>query len=170
MLQLGKAASFNWSDLTDAERAAWNTYGNTHLETQWTGTPKRLSGHSWHVRIFVRLTLLGLSPLDSPPVGQATRTPVITFAGYEGGELEIDWAWTPSGPTGGDYIEFYLAGPTSAGRTRTLHDAARFSSWLLSSAVHFWTLSLASGRYTVFARTVTTEGLVGPWVRADFTA
>lgn len=166
MLQLGKAASFAWSDLTDDQRAAWNLFGNTHQESDWTGTSKRLSGHSWYVRIYVRMSIESHTPRSDPPDTFVTRR-ITTFDLYPDAEIiYLNWYYAPGGGAGTDRLEVYRAGPSSAGRTLTMHDAARLFSIPLSGSPYD-TYPPASGKYTYFVRIINTQGMAGPWASAS---
>jgi len=167
MLLLGKAASFNWSELTDRERIAWNLYGNQHQETQWTGLPKRLSGHSWYVRIYVRMQLLGISLPYSVPAFPITWDAFITLIDVSPGQVDVLWDIATNEPPLDYKTEVYLAGPASAGRTLTIHDALRIGFEDASTSDYLFA-SGPVGHYRAFARSVSQEGLVGTWSSAPF--
>lgn len=56
-----------WRTLTATVRDLWNQYATDHLCTDWTGSPKRLSGFNWFVRLNCVLLDSGNSPVTLPP-------------------------------------------------------------------------------------------------------
>lgn len=168
MLLLGKAASFNWSDISPDQRALWNAFGSAHPEAQWTGDLKRLSGHSWYVRLWVRVTLIDGTPPDSPPTVPNLCDALIVLAAYDGTFFEVDWAQLPLSGYTTYKVELYRTGPTSAGQAHSLHNAVRLGYTGLPS-IWFEEEVLAAGDYTVWIRTVTPTGLVGTWSKTRFT-
>ena len=58
-------ASRQWQ--TSADQASWNAYATTHTMTDWTNSPKRLTGANWFTMLFVRLTRRAQPPLTAAP-------------------------------------------------------------------------------------------------------
>ena len=162
MLQLGKAASFNWSEISPADRDAWNHYGDTHLETQWTGTPKRLSGHSWYVRCYVRATLLDQTPPSSPPAADVRTEVTFLTPGIGPGALVLEWSYMPFQPPPTHMIEFYSAHELSAGHQINFCNAVRLTyTYLTDQSIELDIPPV--GYYRYWARAAGLTGLVGPW-------
>lgn len=179
MLQLGKAASINWGLLGPDQRDAWNLFGNRQLLLDWTGQHKRNSGHSWYVSCWVRSTLLEQTPPDDPPAllntwrgsnygAYHTPQPEGDPPVYYYSIITVSWILADIPPDQQYYVELYLAGPASAGRQLTIHDAVRVGAsiaddtYAAANADH-------NGSYRIFARPVTATGLVGPWFSAPIT-
>lgn len=168
ILALGKAASNAWSLLSDDQRAAWNHYGNENPLPHWTGQTKRLSGHSWYVKTWVRSTLVGETPVDDPPAlpNNDLLTDFVATPGAS--SCYVTWTTTIDEQIMGHYIECWLTKPLSAGRSPTIHDADRKGyATDLDSAFDF--TSLAAGTYTAFFRPCNAVGLIGPWQSIKFT-
>ncbi len=45
------AISKLWQTATDANRTAWGQYAIDHPVTDWTGSPKRLTGMNWFMKL-----------------------------------------------------------------------------------------------------------------------
>jgi hypothetical protein len=157
-----QAAGQRWQTLTDEQRAAWTNYANLHPDVDWTGQPKRLAGYHWYVRIQTRLKLTGLAYIDEPPV--TTCHCDISALRCETWEGSFDFIWTPYTSDGEThyYVELWLAGPFSAGRHPTLHDAKRKLAWVLIDEEYVFH-SLTPGYYTGFARPIRDNGVAGPF-------
>lgn len=56
-----------WQSLGAAARATWTAYANTHTETDWTNTPRRLTGANWYTRCNVRLLDMGQTETTTAP-------------------------------------------------------------------------------------------------------
>jgi hypothetical protein len=81
--------------------------------------------------------------------------------------LLLSWQWDPNDVSYDDYTELYLAGPVSAGRTLTLHDAKRIGyAGLLDGELSI--ARPAAGSYSFWARDITSGGLAGPWSTLRF--
>lgn len=164
MLELGRDASYAWASLSDDQRKLWDDYGNTHQEQQWTGQPKRLSGHSWWVRLWVRCSLYSITPPEHPPT-QILRSHLVSV-GCTRVASKIFVSWLVDCPLipNPDYLELYVAGPKSRGRKLTLHDAVRLNQIIeLSNTGSNFTHG-GYGAYTIFWRAIDGyNGQAGPW-------
>jgi len=158
-------ATAAWQALTDAQRDAWRDYAASHTDIDWTGNPQRITGYNWYVRIQVRRQILGYVPSPSLP-----RYPVVysltNFAvAQNGADLRATWTPLPWIPLFSSMIEFYIAGPFSAGRHPNIQQADRKAHALEMVGNYSWTPP-AVGWYTVFPRPLSMEGLVGTFLRA----
>jgi hypothetical protein len=161
------AISKAWAGITDAQRLAWGQYAIDHPVTDWTGSPKRLTGMNWYARCNVMLSYLGNALISDPPI-DAAPDPATGFAvSQTGDDLVASWT-TPVGA--GPNIEFWIAGPLSAGRSAKLEQAARHSSIAANTAQPYHLLvAPAVGRYTVFARIVDVDNGLTSTYMSDFT-
>ncbi len=142
-----------WAALSAVQRAAWQTYAIDHLETDWTGNPKRLTSQNWFVRCNTRINLVGGVQINTPPVATAPAAPsglVLACAGGAGTAMTITWT-TPT--SANSFMVVYHAGPLSAGRIPRFEQAAILIK-PASNAVH---------PYTAFAAAV--AGRHGFWVQ-----
>jgi len=157
------AVAKEWAQLSDAERAGWNQYAIDHPVTDWTGSPKRLTGMNWYCKLSVELHRLGAASVDTAPV-VAAPDPVTGFALSMSSD-DIQATWTA--PTAADYhLEFFIQGPHSTGLTGKLEKAAflKFLAAETASPVNIKE-AVAVGRWTVWVRSVDEDtGLVSTWV------
>jgi len=157
---LTRACTVAWQAATDAQRTTWNDYAVDHPDIDWTGNPKRISGYNWFVRINVRRQLLEL-PIDPLPPSDVVNYSIqdLTFT-LADGAFDITWTVQDWLPLFTQHLEFYVAGPHSAGRHPNLPESDR-----KGHATQFggtWTYDPAPpGWYTVFARPLSIWGLVG---------
>lgn len=146
--------------------ADWNAYAQTHTLSDWTNSPKRLTGHNWFVMLTTRLLRLGLPQVDTPPA-VAAPDPITAFTAVGGaGSITVDWT-DPSAHT--DSVEIWLNGPHSAGRLGSIIRALyNCSPWGDEGGLSI--SSLQAGVYSVYARVVSrTNGLASPFVSANAT-
>lgn len=152
--------SRSWQSLTAAQRQAWSDYAETHTETDWTNTPKRITGLNWYIRLNTRLMLNGWTTIATPPSEPAPPAPTNLEATGGIGQIEITWdnyAGT------GTSVEIWLDGPHSAGRSGSIIRAKKTS--LAAGETGTDTITgLRPGTYTVYARAIDeARGLVSPW-------
>jgi hypothetical protein len=157
-----QAAGARWRDLTGEQRAAWTAFADLHPETDWTGTPKRLAGYHWYVRVQTKRQDLDVGYNDTPPVDQVlcSISRLVIFTSFGDAYLQ----WDPAGPYDPDTtrVEIYATGPHSPGRSPTLHEATRFGYGDMVTG--FTYIGGTPGDWmTYFARPILTSGLMGPW-------
>lgn len=167
VLALGKNASLHWSEIDQEQRDGWRRWANEHPESDWTGQPKRLSGHSWYVRLYVRASLVGETPIDDPPNGIPDWLPQTLYASQSGANWYINWDPFSIPPVDQEYIEVYLTAPLSAGRNPTLHDADR-TGYADAMDTAFNLGELLAGWYTCWIRPVRFDGMVGSFQSIRF--
>lgn len=167
-LAIAAEATLNWKLKTQEERDGWNEWAATRREPMWTGQDKRLTGYNWWVRMWVRLWLIDQYLNPWPPEYTIAHSLTITQLNVAGGIIGIFWDYIPFTDDADYWVETYLAGPLSAGRNATIHDAFRkagdpytYSSSGLCPA--------APGTWTAFARLLHITGLATPFQSARLT-
>lgn len=155
-------ASRAWQSVAD--QASWNAYATTHTMTDWTNSPKRLTGANWFCMLFVRLTRRGQLILPSAPTTVAPDPATsVSLTGTALG-FEVDWAPTT---VAGINAEIWLDGPHSLGRLGSIQKASYNMDGdgtvgVANAAVP------AAGHYTVYLRMIDTgTGLVSQFISAD---
>jgi hypothetical protein len=155
-----------WKLLTDAQRKAWSTYGDTHLRSDWTGTPLHLAGYHYYIKYNVWLLRAGQPKIPAPPhftpfpglsIFSATWQPTYNLLTHDA--LLITQAaqarW-----------EIYFAGPHSAGLQVGI-EKCRFLIFRNAYPGSYTHMVTAAGKYTYFSRRIT---LVHPietaWLKA----
>lgn len=160
-------ATSDWQSMTDAQRALWHKYAVEHLDPDWTGQPKRLTGYNWFIRINVRRQLLGSAISSTPP----TSTVLCVCAAPHISVIEtvVYIAWTAEGEytVGQTMVEAWITDAHSAGANPTRKAAKRdgvatFPSQLYEfvRAENLW--------YTAFIRPINLSGVAGSWTSTKF--
>lgn len=165
---LNKTCTLAWAGITAAQRAAWNAYAETHLRTDWTGNPKRVTGQNWFVSCSMALLRFGSAIVATAPTEAAPAPPTGVELANAAGDLQI----TFDAQAGTDkQIEIWGQGPYSTGRQPRI-ELARFmlySDGEGTDPVDVWTAA-AAGAYTVYVRVMDeTTGLTSPWVMSSVT-
>lgn len=144
-----------WAGLSDAQRSAWAQYANDHLETDWSGVPKRLTAQNMFIRCNTRLLMLSKATIDSPPLVEAPAAPTginVTCAGGEGTAVSLAWT-APTAAT--SFIVVYSAGPISPGRQPRVEQAAIIAKFAGSTASpHEVIAGSAKGRYGFWVQVI----------------
>jgi hypothetical protein len=162
------AVSRQWAGIGDVARAAWNQYAIDHPVTDWTGSPKRLTGMNWYVACNVQLTRLGNVNISTPPVVDGPDAPTGIALSKNASDLFIDWD-TPVAANLA--IIFFLVGPKSAGITGKI-EMAKYQVAYGGNAPTPTLCKAAApiGTYTVFAKVMDpATGLCSSWVSNRFT-
>jgi hypothetical protein len=152
-----------WQGITDIQRAAWSQFGTDHPVTDWTGSPKRLTGMNWFCKCNILLKKLGLTTVSAAPTAAAPSPPSGLNITYGTSAIWATWS-TPA--TSSQVIMFNATAPISAGVEGKLEMSA-FASYCSSSVAPPFPIvaSPTSGRVTVFAKCVdASSGLPSPYV------
>jgi len=150
-----------WQAETAANQAAWDAYAATHVETDGMGSPKRLSGMNWYVRLNSRMLFLGMAKVATPPAVPGPPSPIAFLAANGAGSSVVTW----TSPGGTSYLmELYVQGPHSAGRKAKI-EMAKYRVHLTAETATVTLSALAPGTWTVFGRLILeANGLASPWV------
>lgn len=116
------AASSNWANLSDADRSAWSAYAASNPVTDRLGSAIQLSGQSMYVALSTRLTQMGQSSIDSPPIDTGPPTPFLTFSVAIAAPDAATVTFTPALPTGG-MLALWMSLPDDAGRDPNFNQA-----------------------------------------------
>jgi hypothetical protein len=156
-----------WATIGDTKRQLWAQYAIDHPVTDWTGSPKRLTGMNWFMRCNIALTRQGNVNITSPPVDAAPAAVTGFTLSKDAADLFMDWTT----PVAADLnIEVFLVGPKSAGITGKIEMAKYQTAAGANAATPLVCKAAApAGRYTAFARVMDpTTGLVSTWTSAFF--
>lgn len=85
-----------WHAISDAQRASWHWFGLSHLLPSWTGSPKRLSGYNWFMRLNWQAScLFGLVHPDPP---RALPSLLLLDLAVISPSSDVHLTWTPQTP------------------------------------------------------------------------
>jgi hypothetical protein len=162
-----KACTQAWQALTDAQRHNWRIYSSNHLDPDWTGEDKRLTGYNWFLRINVRRQLFNYAIESTPPTDQC-KTNLIDIETYAmpGAQL-LTWDTDPHWPVYTHIVDIWLAGPHSPGRYPNIQDAKR-EGWEEANSIPHILWGPTPGWYTWFLRPIRTNGVAGQFYRLRF--
>lgn len=158
----------SWKTITQAQRDAWDVFAADHLQTDWTGTPLRLTGQNWYISCNVTANRMGGSALSSPPTAAAPAAPAGIVITKASNDLKV--AWT-SPTTGTVKLEFRTQGPHSAGAKGRYPKSKWRCSWVATTTTPTTLYASAPvGVYTIWYRVADpVTGLVSLWQSIDFT-
>lgn len=152
-----------WQGLTAAQRLSWNNYASLHLETDGMGSPKRLTGLNWYIRLNSRMLQMGLAIQVSAPAVAAPAGPG-NFAAADGvGQSLLSFSTAVAGTS----LWIQVDGPHSPGRKSLLNKSV-FSTTVSMLTATYTLTGLNAGVCDIFARCVlASNGLTSPWVTDD---
>ena len=163
-----QAAAQRWRDLTGAERAAWTAYADVHLDLDWTGSPKRLAGYHWYVRVQTKRKDLDQDYLDTPPTSEITcNLGNLSLSAFYG-DIYLNWQKIGTYDPDTTMVDVWQTALHSPGRSPTLHEATHMLYDHMSSDMTYVGFNVGDTA-TLFARPVTLAGLTGPWSKLKFT-
>jgi hypothetical protein len=155
-----------WKNLTSVVRDGWTAYANAHPDTDWTNSPKRLTGLNYYLRCATRcLDMLLSVPTTAPTVDAPANVSALVATGGAG---QISCAFTPYGGTA-TQIDVWVQGPKSAGALGSLVKA-RHKAYGPGETSPLVITALPPGLYAVFARGILeTNGLASLFVETTAT-
>jgi hypothetical protein len=123
-----------------------------------------LAGYHWFVRIGTRLQDISLPVYTDPPDKPCgILLSAIHSHNLEWG-LRLHWNYEPNHEETEDWIQFWQAGPHSPGRNMTLHNAT-LHGFCSENASAYEFIAVAPGRYTIWLRPVSDQGMTGPFYK-----
>lgn len=163
------AATLIWQSMSDTARSAWNEYARSHIDPDWTGSGKRLTGYNWFIRINVRKQIGGYSIQSFPPTTTVTIVLTQLQIHFDGPLCFITWEAQGIWEEWNTDIEIWVTKAHSAGANPTVKQAHRITAVLLESYQCY--VDTTPGEwFTVFIRPRNVEGVVGGWISLKFQA
>lgn len=161
-----------WASLTADQRAQWEVYANDHLEPDWTGKPKRLTGHNMFVRIATRLALVGGSAPTVPPTAAAPAAPLnltVTFVAGSPNVIRLNYS---SAIPANTMRVVYGLGPISQGRKARFEYAKIIATKVAADASPQPVVSApAAGKWGIWVQDISTQtGLCSGFQFVEVTA
>jgi len=155
-----------WAGLTQVVRDGWTAYANSHPDTDWTNSPKRLTGLNFYLRCATRCLDMLLSAPAAAPVIPAPAN--VTALVATGGAGQISCAFTAYGGTA-TQIDVWTHGPKSAGAIASLVKA-KHRAYGPGETTPLVITGLPAGLYAVFARGINeANGLASLFVETTAT-
>ena len=159
-------AARHWATLSDAQRAAWHQYAVDHPVSDWTGSPKRLTGANWCSLTYCNLVRAGAAAIAIPPTDAAPAA--VAGLTLTGGAGEVTASWTTPILGADLQLEWWATASQSKGITGRIQQAHYLQHCAVSEDQPYDVLTnIPAGRVTAFVRVVdTTTGLTSSWVSA----
>lgn len=156
------AISAAWRGLAQADRDGWEQYAQDHPVTDWTGSPKRLTGMNWYVSCNANLNLITGAPITAAPVVAPPDALVGLSLSQVAAALAASWT-TPVGTT--FTIVWFIVGPLSPGITPKIQRAHFHRADPAQSTQPFEIVATpAVGRWTLFGKVIAeATGLASTW-------
>lgn len=160
-----------WTALSSANRQSWIDFAPLHLESDWTGSQKRLTGQNWFVRGYCFNTLCGVAPLDAAPSDPAPAALVgAGFALVAGPPKKITLTWTaPVAAT--SFLQIWQTPALSVGRVPKFPIAEEIATIPASTTSPYDVVNpVTPGRYGFWVRVIDTlTSLASQWTSSDIT-
>jgi hypothetical protein len=152
-----------WQTLTTTAKNDWTDYANAHLQIDWTGIGKRLTGCNWFVGLNTRLLLINKTVVTTPPTAPAPDA--VAGLSIAAGIAKAIITWTPTIGSGLSLMIFHF-GPHSKGLVPSFEKASYFAVVAGEAGTYDAGVSQI-GRHTYWVCTVDeTNGLISPYQRA----
>lgn len=160
-------ATAQWKLLTDSQRSLWEVYAREHELCDWSGSPRRISGYNWFVRVNCVAYDAGFGPFTVPPkVSYPAPAPslLLAFSNYS---VEVrsnpDGSWLRANSV----LDVWSPGPVSASRHPTRKDAKHLA-YVSPSGFHVIGPVQSTDRVSVWGRYVCSQdGFQTPFVQAS---
>lgn len=160
--QLLASLAAAWQSVSSANRSLWSIYAQNNLESDWTGSPKRLTAMNWFLRCNALLTRLGKATISAPPSVPAPEASADASVAVATGDIELSW----TDPSDTDLsFEVRHVGPLSATKDGRF-ELSRFLMFVAAESSSPATLvaSAPSGSHTFYVRVCDeTTGLSSQW-------
>lgn len=108
-------AAQRWKTITSSQRSEWNNYANEHTLDDWTGSPKRIAGFHWYVKINTIVQYIGEPYQDDPPQAIPIERPESWILTQSGGDIIAMWTWPAEGNPNDYHVQWWMSRPQSPG-------------------------------------------------------
>lgn len=150
-------AAQRWKTITSPQRSEWDKYANEHTLDDWTGSPKRIAGFHWYVKINTLVQYLGESYQDDPPPTVVPERPESWILSVEGPNIVAMWVWPAEGNPEEWYVQWWMSRPQSPGIGIRTPDLYLHATVPATEMITTWTHS-GTGYYIVGVRGVHKTG------------
>lgn len=143
----------DWRALTQNQRDAWGVYADNHPETDWTGSPLRLTAQNWFMRCNIQINRMGETPITDPPAVAAPDAATGFDIKKTGDDLTQGFT-TPSEST--VMVDTFLLGPVSTGVDPKIQHAV--NARLVTADVQqpdILVTGVANGRWRAWLKVIT---------------
>jgi len=155
-----------WRLMNKADRSVWNRQVKNYKHRYQYGIDPKWSGFNWWIHCALIASYVGVVHLGKPP-SEPLASHLLTLNPIQAGAAIAVQYTHFLGPTiWSHWIEVRIMGPHSPGRQPRLKDCKRAGSWLLGFAP-FILVNEIPGVYTLYARTVDSQGLTSPHITAS---
>lgn len=157
-----------WQALTGDQRTLWEIYAAGHPETDWTGTPRRLTGYNLFMRLGHNMNACGVSPLSIPPIGTAPNEPVLNYCTYVQETGDIIISYVMDGTLEQWYFDVWYYGPHPTTRAIPINYATRLMA-VPTYMMAAWLQAAETDTVTFWARMIDSyTGLTSQWVKTIY--
>ena len=157
-----------WTRMKARERAAWRHHvREVKLLKQYNINPN-WTGYDWWIRCALIVDYVGAVHLGKPPSEPMASCLESLSPVQLGVAILVNYDYHLGETVWTHWIEVRIMGPHSPGRSPRLKDCKRAGSWYLGQGPLI-RVNEQPGLYTLFARTVDSQGLTSPHIRASIT-
>lgn len=160
---IAKQVTARWKLINDLQRSWWNDYATSHTLSQWTGSPKRISGFNWFMKANFYRVALSLAIVDTPPIYPAPTGVSSLSAVTSGSSIIVSWSLAPGYLASSQQVDLWLSYPMSTGREPKIQDSKHLA-FCPAEDGSYTTPAVVPASYGIFARVIhETDGLCSPW-------
>jgi len=157
-----------WRDLTQPQRDAWNHYATQHFNLDWTGRPLRLAGYHWYVRLNVLAWRAYYTLWEWPPDHECLAPIGTPSCLIHPTYITLAWETPDPDPASEYQVQIMRAGPFSAGKHATLHDAKVLARCVYSHG-YYDDETVTPGTWTYWLKPIHLHGTSGTYQRLTAT-
>ena len=157
-----------WKAKSSADRKVWNRLARNYGRSYQFGVQPGWSGFNWWMHVSLIVRYVGAKHLGKPPDEPLASRLVTLEPRQVGKAIYVDYSHYLGPTIWTHWIEIRMMGPHSPGRTPRLKDCKRVGSWLLGFSPYIF-VDEQPGVYTLFARTVDSQGLTSPHIHRSIT-
>lgn len=157
-----------WRTMSSADRKVWNRLAREYGKSYQYGCKPGWTGFNWWMHLLLVADYVGAYHIGKPPAEPLASHMVALEPTQSGAAIYVDYSYYLGPTIWTHWLEIRMMGPHSPGKTPRLKDTKRVGSWLLGFSPYIL-VDEQPGLYTLFARTVDSQGLTSPHIHASVT-
>ncbi len=162
------AARGRWRVMSGRDRKVWNRLARNYGKNYRFGAQPGWSGFNWWMHLLLVADYVGVYHLGKPPSEPMASRMLTLNPIQSGAAIYVDYTYYLGPTIWTHWLEVRMMGPHSPGRSPRLKDCKRMGSWFLSLTPYIL-VDEQPGVYTLYARTVDSQGLTSKHIHRSVT-